>query len=77
MEPKRYATAAAFRRALEDRLQAIAGKESVDLQRCGVKSSLTGSWRDCFRRHGLARYLGYLSELEIVEAKPRESKRRL
>jgi hypothetical protein len=33
MEPKRYATAAAFRRALEDRLQDIAGKESVDLQR--------------------------------------------
>ncbi|PYU35645.1 MAG: hypothetical protein DMG31_03405 [Acidobacteria bacterium] len=33
MEPKRYATAAAFRRALEDRLQDIAGNESVDLQR--------------------------------------------
>jgi len=33
MEPKRYATAAAFRRALEDRLQDIAGRESVDLQR--------------------------------------------
>ena len=33
MEPKRYATATAFRRALEDRLQDIAGKESVDLQR--------------------------------------------
>jgi len=33
MEPKKYATAAAFRRALEDRLQDIAGKESVDLQR--------------------------------------------
>jgi hypothetical protein len=33
MEPKRYATAAAFRRALEDRLRDIAGKESVDLQR--------------------------------------------
>ena len=33
MEPKRYATAAAFRRALEDRLQDIAGKESIDLQR--------------------------------------------
>jgi hypothetical protein len=33
METKRYATAAAFRRALEDRLQDIAGKESVDLQR--------------------------------------------
>ena len=33
MQPKRYATAAAFRRALEDRLQDIAGKESVDLQR--------------------------------------------
>jgi hypothetical protein len=33
MGPKRYATAAAFRRALEDRLQDIAGKESVDLQR--------------------------------------------
>jgi hypothetical protein len=33
MEPKRYATAAAFRRALEDRLQDIARKESVDLQR--------------------------------------------
>jgi hypothetical protein len=33
MEPKRYATAAAFRRALEDRLQDITRKESVDLQR--------------------------------------------
>lgn len=33
MEPKRYSTAAAFRRALEDRLQDIARKESVDLQR--------------------------------------------
>jgi hypothetical protein len=33
MEPKKYVTAAAFRRALEDRLQDIAGKESVDLQR--------------------------------------------
>jgi hypothetical protein len=33
MEPKKYATAAAFRRALEDRLQGIAGTESVDLQR--------------------------------------------
>jgi len=33
MEPKRYATAAAFRRALEDRLQDIAGREGVDLQR--------------------------------------------
>jgi len=33
MEPKKYATAAAFRRALEDRLQDISGKESVDLQR--------------------------------------------
>lgn len=33
MEPKRYATAAAFRRALEDRLRDIAGNEGVDLQR--------------------------------------------
>ncbi len=33
MEPKRYATAGAFRRALEDRLQDIAMKERVDLQR--------------------------------------------
>ena len=33
MESKRYATAAAFRRALENKLQNIAGKESVDLQR--------------------------------------------
>src|SRR5271155_4340026 len=33
MEPKKYATAAAFRRALEDKLQDIAGKEGVDLQR--------------------------------------------
>jgi Nucleotidyl transferase AbiEii toxin, Type IV TA system len=33
METKKYATAAAFRRALEDRLQDIAGKENVDLQR--------------------------------------------
>jgi hypothetical protein len=33
MEPKKYATAAAFRRGLEDRLQDIARKEIVDLQR--------------------------------------------
>jgi hypothetical protein len=33
MESKKYATPAAFRRALEDRLQAIAKKEGVDLQR--------------------------------------------
>jgi hypothetical protein len=33
METKKYATAAAFRRALEDRLQDIAGKEGIDLQR--------------------------------------------
>jgi len=33
MGPKKYATATAFRRALEDRLQDIAGKESIDLQR--------------------------------------------
>jgi hypothetical protein len=33
VEPKRYATAAAFRRALEDRLKDIAGREDVDLQR--------------------------------------------
>jgi hypothetical protein len=33
MEPKRYTTAAAFRRALEDRLRDISGKEGVDLQR--------------------------------------------
>jgi len=33
MKAKRYATAAAFRRALEDRLQDIAGKENVDFQR--------------------------------------------
>jgi hypothetical protein len=33
MESKIYATPAAFRRALEDRLQAIAKKEGVDLQR--------------------------------------------
>jgi len=33
MGAKKYATAAAFRRALEDRLQGIAVKEGVDLQR--------------------------------------------
>ena len=33
MEPKRYAAAAAFRRALEDRRQQVAARESVDLQR--------------------------------------------
>ena len=33
MEPKRHAAAAAFRRGLEDRLQDIAQKEGVDLQR--------------------------------------------
>jgi hypothetical protein len=49
VESKRYATAAAFRRALEDRLKDIAGKQGVDLQRCGVRLPLTGSWHDCFR----------------------------
>src|SRR6202789_4156103 len=39
MEPKKYATAAAFRRALEDRLQHIAGKERVDLQRLGRRGA--------------------------------------
>lgn len=33
MESKRYATAAAFRRALEDRLKDTARREGVDLQR--------------------------------------------
>jgi hypothetical protein len=33
VESKRYATAAAFRRALENRLKDIAGKQGVDLQR--------------------------------------------
>lgn len=33
MEPKRYAIATTFRRALGDKLQDIARKESVDLQR--------------------------------------------
>jgi Nucleotidyl transferase AbiEii toxin, Type IV TA system len=33
VEAKRYVTAAAFRRALEDRLKDIAGKQGVDLQR--------------------------------------------
>jgi len=33
MESKRYATAAAFRRALEDRLKDTASREGVDLQR--------------------------------------------
>jgi len=33
MEPRRYATAAAFRRTLEDSLQDIAREEGVDLQR--------------------------------------------
>ena len=33
MESKKYATAAALRRALEDRLKDIAGKQGVDLQR--------------------------------------------
>jgi hypothetical protein len=33
MKPMGYATAAAFRRALEDRLHDVAGKESIDLQR--------------------------------------------
>jgi hypothetical protein len=33
VESKRYATAVAFRRALEDRLKDIAGKPGVDLQR--------------------------------------------
>lgn len=42
MEPKKCATAAAFRTALEGRLQAIAKKEAVDPS--GVVSDLDPSW---------------------------------
>jgi hypothetical protein len=59
MEPKKHATAAVFRRTLEDRLQDIAGKEGVDLQRLRRQVALTGSWRDCFKRDSLAYCLGY------------------
>jgi len=59
MEPNRYATAAAFRRALEDRLQGIAGKETLTCSVCGVRLPLTDSWRDCFGWDSRSCYRGY------------------
>jgi hypothetical protein len=75
MEPKRYATAAAFRRALEDRLQDIAGKESVDLQRLRrqvafdrLLARLFHAAQPCPVRWVLKG--GYAMELRIKAARP-------
>jgi hypothetical protein len=59
MEPKRYATAAAFRRALEDRLQHIAGKEGTDLQRLRRQLAFDRLLARLFRGHRLEPCLGY------------------
>jgi hypothetical protein len=40
MKSRSYATAVVFRRALEDRLQDIAKKEGVDLQRLRLQVAL-------------------------------------
>ena len=74
MESKRYATAAAFRRALEDRLKDIAGKQGVDLQRLRRQVAFDRLLARLFQaRHALALPWvlkgGYAMELRIKAAR--------
>ncbi len=74
MEPKKYATATAFRRALEDRLKDIAGKESVDLQRLRRQVAFDRLLARLFQAaqpHALPWVLkgGYAMELRIKAAR--------
>lgn len=74
MEPKTYATAGAFRRALEVRLQDIAKKEAVDLQRLRRQVAFDRFLARLFRE-GQPRTLpwilkgGYAMELRIKSAR--------
>jgi len=73
-EPPKYVTAAAFRRALEDRLQEIAKKEGVDLQRLRRQVAFDRLLSRLFRPaapHQLSWVLkgGYAMELRVKTAR--------
>lgn len=70
-ESKKYATATAFRRALEDRLKLIAGKEKVELQRLRRKLAFDRLLARLFTDKAAPWVLkgGYAMELRIKEAR--------
>lgn len=69
--PKPYATAAAFRRALEDRLGAISREEAVDLQRIRRQVAFDRLLSRLFARQNPPWVLkgGYALELKIAAAR--------
>ncbi len=69
--PRRYATAAAFRKALEDRLILLAQKENVDLQRLRREVAFDRILTRLFRSERPPWVLkgGYAMELRIREAR--------
>jgi hypothetical protein len=74
MKPKKYATSAAFRRALEDRIRDISKKDGVDLQRLRRQVAFDRLLARLFYRgkdHSLPWVLkgGYAMELRIKAAR--------
>jgi len=59
MEPKKYATAAAFEGHLRTGFRILPGRKVLICSVCGVRLPSTGSWPDCFSWDSLSRYLGY------------------
>lgn len=70
-EPRKYATATAFRRALEDRLKTVAGKESLPLQRLRREAAFDRLLARLFAEAGAPWVLkgGYALELRLKEAR--------
>lgn len=70
-KPKRYATAMAFRRALEDRLKVIAGEERLELQRLRRELSFDRLLARLFAEEKAPWVLkgGYALELRLKEAR--------
>lgn len=70
-EPKKYATAMAFRRALEDRLKTIAAKERLELQRLRREVSFDRLLARLFAMKEAPWVLkgGYALELRLKEAR--------
>lgn len=70
-EPKKYATATAFRRALEDRLKGIADKERLPLQRLRREVAFDRLLARLFAQEGAPWVLkgGYAMELRFKEAR--------
>ncbi len=71
MEPKKYATATAFRRALEDRLKLIAEKEKLPIERLRREVAFDRLLARLFSRQDAPWILkgGYALELRIKEAR--------